>query len=51
MRGQVQVKCCCKGSDEVKAEDLRILIMYLLLYGLIFRRWEDNQDDISEISD
>ena len=40
-----------KGSDEVKALDLRVLIRYLLLYGLMFRRREDNQDDISEMSD
>ena len=31
------------GSDEVKAENLCVMIM--------FRRWEDKQDDISEMSD
>ena len=39
------------GSNEVKAEDLRVMIIYLPLFGLMFRRREDNQDDISEISD
>ena len=39
------------GSDEVKAEDLHVMIIYLLLFGLMFRRKKDNQNDRSEMSD
>ena len=38
------------GRVEVKTRNLCVMIMYLHLFGLIFRR-KDSQDDISEMSD
>ena len=38
------------GSIEVKV-DLHVMIINLPVFGLMFRRQEDSQDDISEMSD